>query len=157
MRANETRNFDLFWDVKVAGGSSGVITKFVLKTHAKPGKVVQYYYVYSFEGPERLANVFQQWQDVVTDPDLDRRFGPELTFHALGAMISGTFYGIRQHFEESVILSSLPHGGKGNYVVTSFLASLVSEAEHAAVRLSHLSTSRAWASGLTKSSHTKPS
>lgn len=138
VRASENQNSDLFWAAQGAGGSYGVITEFVMRTHPDPGKVVQYSYVYSFGGPEHLAKVFKLWQDVVTDPSLDRRFGSELTFHTLGAMISGTFYGTKQEFEDSGILNKLPHGGKGNYVVTSFLGSLATRAEHAAVRLSNM-------------------
>lgn len=81
-----------------------------------------------------------QWQDVATDATLDRHFGTNPTFHALGAMISGTFYGSKTDFEQSGILERLPRGGMGNYVVTSWLASVVTKAEHAAIRLSNLPT-----------------
>lgn len=140
VRASETQNADLFFAVRGAAAGFGVVTEFVMRTHKAPGKVVQYSYVYSFGGPEHLASVFQLWQDIVTDPTLDRRFGTELTFHTLGAMISGTFYGSQKDFEQSGILERLPKGGKGNYIVTNWLASLATRAEHAAVRLSNMPT-----------------
>lgn len=140
VRANEDQNADLFWAVRGAGASYGVITEFIMRTHPDPGNVVQYSYVYSFGAPEDLARVFQIWQDVATDPTLDRRFGTELTFHTLGAMISGTFYGSKKDFEKSGIIDRFPRDGKGNYVVTNFLASLAQRAEHAAVRLSNFPT-----------------
>lgn len=55
-------------------------------------------------------------------------------------MISGTFYGSKKDFERSGILERLPKGGKGNYIVTNWLASLATRAEHAAVRLSNMPT-----------------
>lgn len=140
VRASETHNSDLFFAVQGAGAGFGVITEFIMRTHQSPGKCVQYSYVYSFGGPENLASVFMMWQNIVTDPTLDRRFGTELTFHFLGAMISGTFYGSKKDFERSGILERLPKGGKGNYVVTHWLASLASRAQHAAVRLSNMPT-----------------
>lgn len=140
VRASEDQNADLFWAVRGAGAGYGVITEFVMRTHPDPGNVVQYSYVYSFGSAENLAKVFRLWQDIATDPTLDRRFGTELTFHTLGAMISGTFYGTKKEFEESGILDRFPSDGKGNYVATSFLASLAQRAEHAAVRLSNMPT-----------------
>lgn len=140
VRASDYQNADLFWAVRGAGAGYGVITEFVMRTHTDPGNIVQYSYVYSFGSPENLAEVFQLWQDIVTDPTLDRRFGTELTFHTLGTMISGTFYGSKEDFEKSGILERFSRDGKGNYVVTSFLASLATRAEHAAVRLSNMPT-----------------
>lgn len=140
VRASETQNSDLFFAVQGAGAGFGIVTEFVMRTHRAPGSVVQYSYVYSFGGPENLASVFMMWQNIVSDPTLDRRFGTELTFHTLGAMISGTFYGSKKDFELSGILNRLPKGGKGNYAVTHWLASLATRAEHAAVRLSNMPT-----------------
>lgn len=107
-----------------------------MRTHPSPGKLVQYSHNYSFGGPKHLAVVFKLWQDLVADPNLDRRFGTKFTFHTLGATISGTFYGSKEDFERSGILERLPKGGKGNYAITGWLASLATRAEHAAVRLS---------------------
>lgn len=140
VRASEGSNADLFFAVRGAAAGFGVVTEFAMRTHASPGNVVQYAYVYSFGGPEDSARVYMQWQDVATDPTLDRRFGTDLTFHALGVMISGTFYGSKTDFEQSGILERLPRGGMGNYVVTDWLASLVTRAEHAAIRLANLPT-----------------
>ena len=40
-RCSETQNADIFWAVKGAGASFGVITEFVVRTEPEPGEAVQ--------------------------------------------------------------------------------------------------------------------
>lgn len=91
-RANEDENSDLFFALKGAGASFGIITEFVMRTNEEPGDVVEYTFSLTFSRHRDLSPVFEAWQNLISDPDLDRRFGSEFVMHELGAIITGTFF-----------------------------------------------------------------
>ncbi|KAH8674324.1 hypothetical protein BX600DRAFT_509502 [Xylariales sp. PMI_506] len=135
-RASETENSDLFFALKGAGAGFGVITEFVVKTHPEPGSVVQYSYSLSFGSHAEMADVFQQWQTLISDPTLDRRFGSEIVMHELGIVITGTFYGTQEEYEATGIPDKIPQGGTVSVVVDDWLAVIANLAEEAALYLS---------------------
>ncbi|KAH8161793.1 hypothetical protein CIB48_g6455 [Xylaria polymorpha] len=134
-RASEIENKDLFFALKGAGAGFGIITKFVMKTHPEPGSVVQYSYSLSFGKHANMAPVFKQWQDLVSDPNLDRRFGTEFVAHELGAIITATFYGTEAEWNASGIPKRIP---KGNISIDNWLGAIASQAEDAALYLSEI-------------------
>ncbi|KAI0181117.1 putative glucooligosaccharide oxidase [Hypoxylon sp. FL1284] len=139
-RASETENSDLFFALKGAGAGFGVITEFVVKTHPEPGDVVQYSFALSFDKFEDLVPVFLQWQDLITDPELDRRFGTEFVMYALGVIITGTFYGSEDEWKASGIPDKIPVGNV-SVVIDDWLGVIAQQAEDAALYLSDLATS----------------
>ena len=139
-RANETENSDLFWALRGAGASFGVVTEFVIKTHPEPGSVVQYSYSFSFGSQKEMAPVFQTWQDLVYDPDMDERFSTLFIGEPLGALITGTFYGTEAEFQASGIPNQLPTGGDLSANVTDWLGSLADLAQKDALYLSNVPT-----------------
>ncbi len=162
-RANSTHNQDLFFvclisslslslpvfstadggcekALRGAGAGFGVITEFVMRTHPEPGSVVQYTYDVTLGSTADVASVYETWQALIADPDLDRRFGSEFVIHPLGAIITGTFYGTKDEFQASGIADRLPKTGGGTLVVNDWLASLAHEAENEALYLSNLAT-----------------
>lgn len=84
-----------------------------------------------------MGQVFKQWQDLVADPELDRRFGTEFTMHELGVIISGTFYGTEEEFTASGIPDRIPKGNT-SLVIDDWLAVLAKQAEEAALSLSDI-------------------
>lgn len=106
-----------------------------MKTHPEPGTVVQYSYSITFAKHADLVPVFQQWQDLVSDPNLDRRFGTEFTLHELGVIISATFYGTEDEFKASGIPDRIPVGNV-SVVIDDWLAVIGNLAEEAALSLS---------------------
>ncbi|KAI2616638.1 putative glucooligosaccharide oxidase [Hypomontagnella submonticulosa] len=136
-RASETENSDLFFALKGAGAGFGVITEFVVKTHPEPGNVVQYSFSLSFAKHADLVPVFQQWQELVSDPNLDRRFGTEFVMHELGVIITATFYGTEEEWKATGIPERIPTG-KVSIVVDDWLAVIAQQAEDAALWLSEL-------------------
>jgi len=111
-----------------------------MRTHPEPGNVVQYTFGLTFGRQRDVAPVYRQWQDLVVDPKLDRRFGTEFIMYPLGAIITGTFYGTPQEFEASGIPKRLPQQGNRTIVVNDWLGSLAHEAEKEALYLSDLPT-----------------
>ncbi|KAI1373389.1 Glucooligosaccharide oxidase [Hypoxylon crocopeplum] len=136
-RASETENSDLFFALKGAGAGFGVITEFVMKTHPEPGDVVQYSFSLSLGKHADLISVFQQWQDLVSDPDLDRRFGTEFVMHELGVIITATFYGTEDEWKATGIPEKIPTGSV-SVVVDDWLAVIAQQAEDAALWLSEI-------------------
>lgn len=106
-----------------------------MRTHPAPGSVVQFSFDFTFgTDPEKLANSYMQWQDLVFDTSLDRRFGTELILWLGGAIITGTFYGTEDEFNATGILQRLPQNGTVS--VTNWLGSLTEWAEKEALYLS---------------------
>lgn len=110
-----------------------------MRTHPEPGNVIQFTFDFTFgDDPVKLADSYMQWQDLISDPTLDRRFASELVVSALGVLITGTFYGTEAEFDETGILQRLPQNG--TVVVTDWLGSLVAWAEQEALYLSNTAT-----------------
>lgn len=134
VRANEEQHSDLFFGLRGAGASFGIVTEFVMRTHPAPGDVVQFSFDFTFgTDPDSLANSYMQWQNLVFDTNLDRRFGTELVLWLGGAIITGTFYGTEDEFNATGILQRLPQNGTVS--VTNWLGSLTAWAEEEALYL----------------------
>ncbi|KAL6884855.1 Glucooligosaccharide oxidase [Trichoderma longibrachiatum] len=140
VRANDEQHQDLFWAIRGAGASFGIVTEFVLKTHPEPGSVVEYTYSFSFGEQKDMAPVFQQWQELVYDPNLDRRFSTMFITEPLGALITGTFYGTKEEFDETGIPEKIPGGGVVKLALVDWLGSLAHIAETTGLYLSDLAT-----------------
>ncbi|KAI1384413.1 Glucooligosaccharide oxidase [Hypoxylon trugodes] len=134
-RVSETENSDLFFALKGAGAGFGVITEFVVKTHPEPGDVVQYSYSLSLGKHTDMIDVFQKWQALIADPNLDRRFGTEFVLHELGVIITATFYGTQEEWEATGIPDKIPTGNV-SVVIDDWLAVIAQQAEDAALWLS---------------------
>lgn len=99
-----------------------------MRTHEEPGDVVQFSFSFTFgDDPDKLSASYLQWQELVSDPTLDRRFGSELIISILGVIITGTFYGTEEEFNTTGILDRLPQNG--TVTVTDWLGSATAWAE----------------------------
>lgn len=123
--------------LKGAGAGFGVVTEFVVKTHPEPGDVVQYSFTSTFGKHADMAGVFEQWQTLISDPDLDRRFGSEIVMYELGLVITATFYGTQDEFDATGIPDKIP-SGTISMVADGWLGSVAQQAEDAALYLSDI-------------------
>lgn len=137
-RASESQNPELFFALKGAAASFGVITKFVMKTHPEPGEIVQYSYSFAFGSARELASTFKTWQTVIGNPSLDRRFGSQIIITPIGAIIEGTFYGTLDQFKATGIPAALPQTSSSVITVPDWLGALAHDAETEALYLSNL-------------------
>ncbi|KAM3457070.1 hypothetical protein NHJ6243_007943 [Beauveria neobassiana] len=138
-RASKTQNPDLFWALQGAGASFGIITEFVVRTEPEPGSVVEYTYSVSLGKQSDMAPLYKQWQALVGDPNLDRRFTSLFIAEPLGVLITGTFYGTMYEWHASGIPDKLPRGPISVTVMDS-LGSLAHIAEKTGLYLTNVPT-----------------
>ncbi|KAM7219119.1 putative oxidase [Rhypophila decipiens] len=139
-RASQNENPDLFWALRGSAAGFGVITEFKFRTHPEPGEIVQYSYSLNFGSQGDIAPVYSKWQDLISDPKLDRRFGTEFIMFPFGAIITGTFYGSEAEFKATGIATRFPSGGKLSIVTNDWLTALAVDGQNEALYLSKLAT-----------------
>ncbi|KAK3707327.1 hypothetical protein LTR37_012171 [Vermiconidia calcicola] len=151
LRANETQHPDLFWALKGAGASFGVITEFVLRTEPAPRDTVQYKYSFTSGSWGEMAAVFKSWQRFIADPELPREFATTATITALGLTVSGTFYGSEEDFEQLSLKPDFPlrHTGEKTAVSKNWMDVLTHQAEEVALKLGGGISAQAYTKTLT--------
>ena len=128
-RASDAQNADLFFALKGAGASFGIITEFTFRTHREPSQSVQYTYNFTPD-PEDMAAVFEAWQEFIADPKLSRKFASQVMISEIGMIISGTFFGSRAQYDSLGLESRLPKApASKSIVMTDWLGSVAHWAE----------------------------
>jgi FAD/FMN-containing dehydrogenase len=98
-RASATQNPDIFWAVKGAGASFGVVTEFVVRTEPEPGEAVHFSYSFTVGTYASMGKTFKAWQKFVSNPALTRKFASEAIITQLGLIISGTYFGSKKEYD----------------------------------------------------------
>ncbi|KAJ6439007.1 6-hydroxy-D-nicotine oxidase [Purpureocillium lavendulum] len=133
--ASPYENSDLFWALRGAGASFGIITQFTVQTHPAPGNIVQFTYKLSFGRQSQMAPKFAACQALAGDPKLDRRFSTLFIAEPLGALIKGTFYGTEAEYHATGIAARLPSGGTLELELLNWVGSLAHIFEFMALAL----------------------
>lgn len=110
-----------------------------MRTQPEPGSVVQYTYSITLAKHRNLAGIFTQWQDLISDPELDRRFSTEFIMHELGVIIQATFFGTQEEYKATGIPDKIPAGAT-SVILDDWMAVMTNDAENAALWLSSTST-----------------
>ncbi|KAF2120747.1 hypothetical protein BDV96DRAFT_595167 [Lophiotrema nucula] len=108
IRASDTENKDIFFALKGAGASFGIITEFKVRTEAEPPASVLYSYTIQAGNAAEKANAFKQWQTLIADPTLSRKFASQFILSELGVIVSGTYFGPQAEYDKLNISSRLP-------------------------------------------------
>jgi hypothetical protein len=114
-RANNDMNQDIFFAIKGAAASFGIITEFVVHTEPAPGQLIQYSYQIEWArlsdrltttlttlrlgNTSSFADTFAAWQDIIKDPSLDRKLSTEVVVTEVGMIISGTYFGTQAEYD----------------------------------------------------------
>ncbi|TQB72086.1 hypothetical protein MPDQ_007158 [Monascus purpureus] len=132
VRASDTENSDLFFAVKGAASSFGVVTEFKVRTHPEPEQAVQYSFTFDFSSTSERAQLFKDWQTFISDTELTRNFTSSLVAFEGGAVITGIFFGSKAEFDKFRIQHCFP-GQNPSYesvvVLDDWLGMLTSDAE----------------------------
>ena len=99
VRASATQNADLFFALKGAGASFGIITEFVVRTEEAPGEAVHYSFSFTLGSYASMAGTFKKWQDFISNPKLTRKFASEVIISDFGMAISGTYFGTKAEYD----------------------------------------------------------
>ncbi|KAI7977622.1 hypothetical protein EIK77_010213 [Talaromyces pinophilus] len=116
--ASTTEYPDIFYAIKGAGASFGVVTEFTVRTEAEPGIAVQYQFTFNLGDTSSRANTFKAWQQFIADPSLPREFSCQLVLAEGILLIEGEFFGSLEDFEALQLESKFP--ANQGYNVTVF-------------------------------------
>ncbi|KAJ5788266.1 FAD linked oxidase N-terminal [Penicillium paradoxum] len=134
--ASDTQNQDIFWAIKGAAASFGIVTQFKVRTHEVPKAAIQYTYTFSQGDILDKVKLFQAWQSLVAKPNITRNFSTELTIFQDGIVIMGSFLGTREEFQEFQHENGLPIESMGNVAyITNWLALVANSAENYLISL----------------------
>jgi Berberine and berberine like/FAD binding domain len=124
--ASWTENPDIFFALKGAGASFGVITSFTVHTEPAPGEVVQYSFGFQFDDYATMAESVKGWQAFIAQPSLSRKFASDLTVFSFGLIVSGTYFGPQSEFDQLNFGSIFPDNGNKSVVVMNDWLGVVS-------------------------------
>ncbi|EHL01268.1 putative Reticuline oxidase-like protein [Glarea lozoyensis 74030] len=115
VKASATKYPEVFWAMKGAGASFGIVTNF---------------------------RRFKDWQTLISNPDLSRKFASQVVITAVGMIISGTFFGTKAEFDALNMTSVFPDNSKADVIVfNNFLGAVAHWAEDVFLNLGALSAS----------------
>ncbi len=106
VKASASQNADLFFAVKGAGASIGIVTEFVLETKPAPTTVVSYTYSWAAVDSDSRAQLMKAWQTWVYDPAVPWELSSTLTISSSGIVLYGTFIGTQADFETLNIIGN---------------------------------------------------
>lgn len=135
VRASETENPDVFFALKGAGASFGIITEFKVRTQAEPSESVLYSYSIQAGNAKAKANSFKKWQALISDPALSRKFASQFILSELGVIITGTYFGPKAEFDALNITSRLPQKDESVIVLKDWLGVVSHWAEDVALEI----------------------
>lgn len=135
IRASDKQNADIFWALKGAGASFGIVTEFKVRTQPEPEKTTLYSYGIQAGSAKEKANAFKKWQKLISDPELSRKFASQFIMTELGAVVTGTYFGPQSEFDSLNISSRLPNAAESVVVLDDWLGVVGHWAEDLALEL----------------------
>lgn len=128
VRASNDYNQDVFFAVRGAGASFGIVTEFKVRTEPAPEQAVKYIYRFNKgSGPER-AQFFKDWQSFISNPNLSRKFSSILTVMERTVLLSGQFYGSKEEYDKLGIENHFPVDRLGDVPVVNGLLAVAGQA-----------------------------
>lgn len=116
VRASATENPDVFFAIRGAAASFGVVTEFTVRTHPAPTEAVRYSYSIEEGSFKSMAQTFKDWQTLISNPDLSRKLYAQVTLCGLGMIISGTFFGSKEEFDALNLQNLFPQNHKSTII-----------------------------------------
>lgn len=116
--ASPTQYPDIFFAIRGAGASFGIVTEFEVRTEAAPGLAVQYQFTFNIQDTSSRADTFKAWQRFISNPSLPREFSCQLVLAEGLLLIEGEYFGSLADFEALQLESQFP--ANQGYNVTVF-------------------------------------
>jgi FAD/FMN-containing dehydrogenase len=118
VNASATEYPDIFFGIKGAGASFGIVTEFRVRTEVAPGTAVHYQITFNIEDTSSRAETFKAWQQFIAESTLSRNFSSQLTLAEGLLLIEGEYFGSLAEFEAFELESKFP--ANQGYNVTVF-------------------------------------
>jgi hypothetical protein len=99
IRASDTQNPDVVFALKGAATSFGIVTEFKVRTEPEPRSTIQYSYTFNFGDARSNARPFKEWQSLISEPTLSRKFASIFTISHNITVVSGTYFGSKTEFD----------------------------------------------------------
>lgn len=130
IQASKTSNPDLFWALKGAGASYGIMTSIQFQTYSAPVQVTKYSYEWDFD-VTAFADALSHYQ-IFCNSDLPAGLGVGVTIGKgasngrMSFTLNGYFYGPSDQFDAllQLILAQLPKPNSQTVTVIGWIASL---------------------------------
>jgi len=112
VQASATENPDLFWALRGAGASFGIVTSFTVITHPIPTSITHYSFQLTLGSPDdaatptKLAALFMKWQEFISSPVVlaDRGFNSTVVIINWVLLIQGSRFGTKAELETSDVM-----------------------------------------------------
>ncbi|KAK3681627.1 hypothetical protein B0T22DRAFT_433899 [Podospora appendiculata] len=113
-RASATRNPDLFWAVRGAGASFGIVTEYVFDTLPAPPQTVSFAYFWTSPNVTARAAVYKAWQAWSSSPDLPVEVQSIVGVSSTAIFMSGAFFGSLDAYNALNVPSFFPPAQGGS-------------------------------------------
>ncbi|EPS41612.1 hypothetical protein H072_4489 [Dactylellina haptotyla CBS 200.50] len=126
--ARKNYNGDLFWALKGAAPSFGIITKFWFKTYAVPESIVNYSYSFTGLSVDQAAAAFIEIQNFAKSAPKELGLGVSLWGNGVAFELSGAYYGKSQQDFDNMfqpLLGKLPAPSSSTVNVKGWIDTLL--------------------------------
>ncbi|KAL2822095.1 hypothetical protein BJX63DRAFT_378076 [Aspergillus granulosus] len=117
VRASETQNPDVFFAIKGAAASFGIVTEFKVRTQHAPGLAVQYSYTFNLGTPAEKANLLKDWQAFIAQEDLTWRFHSNMVIFDGQIILEGIFFGSKEEYDALDLERRFPTSEPGTLLI----------------------------------------
>ncbi|RSL91453.1 hypothetical protein CDV31_015470 [Fusarium ambrosium] len=106
--ASKKHHSDIFWAIRGAGASFGIVTNFYFQTSPEPEEVINFSFTVASEDPVKLSNAFKAYHEITTAKSLDPRLSSVAIIGKGSVLISGVFFGIESDYQAYNFSNRIP-------------------------------------------------
>ncbi|KAJ3547921.1 hypothetical protein NM208_g1258 [Fusarium decemcellulare] len=99
---------DIFWAIRGAGASFGIVTEYAFQTSPEPEEVLNFEYVVASEEPAVLSEAFDVFQHIFANSTLDRRLSAISVIQKNRTTFSGAFFGPASEYSSYDLEKKIP-------------------------------------------------
>ncbi|KNG86343.1 putative glucooligosaccharide oxidase [Aspergillus nomiae NRRL 13137] len=128
VRASNTQNQEVFFAVKGAAASFGIVTEFKVRTQPAPGLAVQYSYTFNLGSSAEKAQFVKDWQSFISAKNLTRQFYTNMVIFDGNIILEGLFFGSKEQYEALGLEDRFVPKNPGNILVLTDWLGMVGHA-----------------------------
>lgn len=117
VRASNTQNQDVFFAIKGAAPSFGIVTEFKVRTEEAPGLAVQYSYTFNLGSAAEKAKLVKDWQAFIAEKDLTWKFYSNMVIFDGQIILEGIFFGTEEEYDALNLEERFPTDDPGTVLV----------------------------------------